>query len=113
MLLDQVDALNTQIGKLTSRIGAIPAAQGIDDDGTAGPCTGTGPSAAVLSPRVIQSGPRSRGGKTGRGNAYLKGVLGEAAAAAARTDTFPACRRHPGLSRYRSTGRRLDHRLPS
>ena len=29
-----------------------------------------------------------RGGKTGKGNPYLKGVLGEAAAAAARTDTF-------------------------
>ena len=43
---------------------------------------------AKLSPRTIQSGPRSRGGKTGKGNPYLKGVLGEAAAAAARTDTF-------------------------
>jgi transposase len=135
MLLDQVDALNAQIGKLTTRIGeliaAIPAAQGIDADGTAGPSAGTGPGAAVLpaaarldeitgigpdgaqaiiaeigldmnrfptaghlvswaklSPRTIQSGPRSRGGKTGKGNPYLKGVLGEAAAAAARTDTF-------------------------
>ena len=29
-----------------------------------------------------------RGGKTGRGNPYRKGALGEAAAAAARTDTF-------------------------
>jgi transposase len=135
MLLDQVDALNAQIGKLTMRIGeliaAIPAAQGVDADGTAGPAAGTGPGAAVLpaaarldevtgigpdgaqaiiaeigldmsrfptaghlvswakiSPRTIQSGPRSRGGKTGKGNPYLKGVLGEAAAAAARTDTF-------------------------
>jgi transposase len=43
---------------------------------------------ARLSPRTIQSGPRSRDGKTGKGNRYLKGVLGEAAAAAARTDTF-------------------------
>jgi transposase len=41
-----------------------------------------------LSPRTIQSGPRSRGGKTGKGNPYLKGVLGQAAAAAAKTDTF-------------------------
>src|SRR5712691_10762805 len=41
-----------------------------------------------LSPRTIQSGPRSRSGKTGKGNPYLKGVLGEAAAAAAKTDTF-------------------------
>ena len=43
---------------------------------------------AKLSPRTIQSGPRSRSGKTGKGNPYLKGTLGGAAAAAARTDTF-------------------------
>jgi hypothetical protein len=43
---------------------------------------------AKLSPRTIQSGPRSRGGKTGKGNPYLKGVLGEVAAAAAKTNTF-------------------------
>ena len=41
-----------------------------------------------LCPRTIQSGPVQRGGKTGKGNPYLKGVLGEAAAVAARTDTF-------------------------
>jgi transposase len=136
MLLDQVDALNAQIAKLTIRIeqliAAIPAAQGIDADGATGPSAGTGPDAAVLpavgrldeitgigpdgaraiiaeigldmnrfptaghlvswaklSPRTIQSGPRSRSGKSGKGNPYLKGILGEAAAAAARTDTFP------------------------
>ena len=43
---------------------------------------------AKLCPRTIQSGPMIRGGKTGKGNPYLKGALGEAAAAAARTDTF-------------------------
>jgi transposase len=43
---------------------------------------------AKLCPRTIQSGPISRGGKTGKGNPYLKGVLGEAAAAAAKTNTF-------------------------
>ena len=43
---------------------------------------------AKLSPRTIQSGPKSRAGKTGKGNPYLKGLLGEAAAAAAKTDTF-------------------------
>jgi transposase len=43
---------------------------------------------AKLSPRTIQSGAKSRGGATGKGNPYLKGVLGEAAAAAARTNTF-------------------------
>ena len=43
---------------------------------------------AKLSPRTIQSGAISRSGRTGKGNPYLKGVLGEAAASAARTDTF-------------------------
>jgi hypothetical protein len=43
---------------------------------------------AKLSPRTIQSGPKTRGGKTGKGNPYLKSVLGEAAAAAAKTNTF-------------------------
>ena len=40
------------------------------------------------SPRTIQSGASNRAGRTGKGNPYLKGVLGEAAAAAAKTDTF-------------------------
>lgn len=43
---------------------------------------------AKLCPRTIQSGPITRGGKTGKGNPYLKGALGEAATAAAKTDTF-------------------------
>lgn len=43
---------------------------------------------ARLCPRTIQSGPVSRAGKTGQGNPYLKGALGEAAAAAAKTNTF-------------------------
>src|SRR6516162_9401163 len=135
MLLDQVDALSAQIGKLTTRIeeliAAIPAAQGVDADGTTGPTAGLGARAPVLpavdrldevtgigreaaqaivaevglhmsvfptpahlvswakiSPRTIQSGARSRTGRTGKGNPYLKGVLGEAAAAAGKTDTF-------------------------
>jgi transposase len=41
-----------------------------------------------LCPRTIQSGSKSRSGKTGKGNPYLKGALGDAAAAAAKTDTF-------------------------
>jgi hypothetical protein len=43
---------------------------------------------AKLCPRTIQSGSRNGSAKAGKGNPYLKGVLGEAAAAAARTDTF-------------------------
>jgi transposase len=43
---------------------------------------------AKLSPRTIQSGARSSSGRTGKGNPYLRAVLGEAAAAASHTDTF-------------------------
>jgi transposase len=43
---------------------------------------------AKLSPRTIQSGATHRAGTTGKGNPYLKGVLGDAAAAAAKTNTF-------------------------
>ena len=39
---------------------------------------------AKLSPRTIQSGAIQRSGKAGKGNPYLKGALGEAAAVAAR-----------------------------
>jgi transposase len=135
MLLDQIDALTAQIGKLTARIGeliaAIPAAQGVDPDGTTGPQAGRAPGSPVLpavdrldeitgigqenaqeviaevgldmtvfptpghlvswakfSPGTVQSGARNRSGPTGKGNPYLRGALGEAAAAAARTDTF-------------------------
>lgn len=41
-----------------------------------------------LCPRTIQSGTMNRSGKTGKGNPYLKGALGTAAATAAKTDTF-------------------------
>ena len=43
---------------------------------------------AKVSPRTIQSGPKRRSGATGKGNPYLKRVLGEAATAAAKTNTF-------------------------
>ena len=43
---------------------------------------------AKLCPRTIQSGPVTRAGKTGKCNPYLKGALGEAAIAAAKTNTF-------------------------
>jgi len=47
---------------------------------------------AKLSPQTIQSGPKTKAGKTGKGNRYLKGVLGEVATAAAKTDTFLGAR---------------------
>src|SRR5512133_2299013 len=43
---------------------------------------------ARLSPRTIQSGATRRAGATGHGNPYLKAALGEAATAAAKTNTF-------------------------
>jgi transposase len=55
---------------------------------------------ARLSPRTIQSGAKRRSGTTGKGNPYLKGVLGEVAAAAAKTDTFLG-------ERYRRLVRRI------
>jgi transposase len=135
ILLDQIDALTGQIGRLTTRIeeliAVIPAAQGVDADGATGPAAGHGEGAPVLpavdrldevtgigresaqaiiaeiglhmsvfptpghlvswakiSPQTVQSGARNRAGRTGKGNSYLKGILGEAAAAAARTNTF-------------------------
>ena len=57
---------------------------------------------AKLSPRTIQSGPRARSGRTGKGNPYSKGALGEPAAAATRTDTFLG-------ERYRRLVRRRGH----
>jgi transposase len=42
---------------------------------------------AKLCPRTIQSGAKSTTGPAGKGNPWLKGALGEAASAAARTDT--------------------------
>ncbi len=52
IILDQIDALTAQIDQLSARVGelieAIPAAQGIDADGTTGPGAGTGPGAPVL-----------------------------------------------------------------
>jgi transposase len=131
MLLNQIDALGTQIGTLTTRIdelladltstvaddaildgGSVPVVTGLDAAQRLAEITGIGPvsaqvvvaeigldmsrfptaahlvSWAKLSPRTIQSGATQRGGKTGKGNPYLKGALGEAAAVAARTDTF-------------------------
>ncbi|MFE3880451.1 transposase [Kitasatospora sp. NPDC059146] len=56
---------------------------------------------AKLCPRTIQSGTKNTTGPAGRGNPWLKGALGEAANAAARTDTFLG-------SRYRRIVKRWD-----
>lgn len=139
ILLDNIDALTAQISALTARIAElidqIPAAQGVNVDGTTGPGAGQQPDAVVLPavkrlaeitglsqataqtiiaeigvdmhrfptsnqlvawarlcPRTVQSGAKSRGAKTGKGNPYLKGTLGQAAAAASHTNTFLGAR---------------------
>ena len=43
---------------------------------------------AGLCPSARQSGPRTRSGKKGQGDAWLRGALGQAATGAARTATF-------------------------
>jgi hypothetical protein len=43
---------------------------------------------AGLCPSARQSGPRTRAGKKGQGDRYLRGSLGQAAIGAARTATF-------------------------
>jgi transposase len=130
ILLDQIDALSTQIDQLTTTIdGAIAAISdgrtephavaGGDPPALSHPTIGRlseipGISAHLaqsiiaevgfdmtvfrtaghlvswtkLAPRTIQSGARKRGGKTGKGNPYLKGALTRAAASAAKTNTF-------------------------
>ena len=148
MLLDQIDALTAQVATLTTRIeeliGAIPAAQGVDADGTAG---GVGPDPLVLpavwrlaeipglttelacqvigetgldmsrfptaahlvswaglAPVANQSGPRTRKGKKGQGDSYLRGFCTQAATGAALTDTFLG-ERHRRIARKRGPGR--------
>jgi transposase len=150
ILLDQIDALTAQIGQLDTRIGeliaAIPAAWGVDADGSTGPAAGTSPGAVILPavarldeitgcgliaaraviaevgldmtvfgsaarlvswarrcPQARQSGKKNTQAPPGKGNGYLGGVLGEIAAAAARTDTFLG-------ERYRRIARRRGKR---
>jgi transposase len=135
LLLEQIAFLDDRIARLSARAAelaaAMPAAWGINADGTTGPDAGTGPDAPALNavarlaqipgiredqartiiaetgldmsrfptaghlvswaglcPSARQSGPRTRAGKKGQGNAYLRGALGQAAIGAAGTDTF-------------------------
>jgi transposase len=141
LLLDQIAVLDGKISQLNARIeqmvAAIPAAWGINADGTTGPEAGTDPDAAVLPaaarlaeipgvspmltrasiaevgldmarfptaghlvswaglcPSARQSGTRTRAGKKGQGNGYLRASLGQAAIGAARTATFLGERYH-------------------
>jgi len=67
---------------------------------------------AALGPPRLQSGPKGRSAKPGKGNRYLRGVLGEVAAGVARTDTFLG-ERYGRLVRRRGKQRALDGISPS
>ena len=84
----------TGIGRVAAQ--TIIAEVGLDM--TQFPTAGHLVSWAKLTPARCSPG-HARGGRTGKGNPYLKGVLGEAAAAAGRTDTFLG-------ERYRRLARR-------
>ncbi|MHB1845919.1 MAG: IS110 family RNA-guided transposase [Deltaproteobacteria bacterium] len=86
-VLERLDEV-TGIGRPAAQ--AIVAEVGLDMGQF--PTPGHLVSWAKRAPRTVQSGPRSRGAKTGKGNPYLAGALGEAAAAAAKTDTFLGAR---------------------
>ena len=151
LLLDQITSLDAKIARLGARAAelaaAMPAAWGINADGTTGPGAGTGPDAPVLNavarlagipgvsedlaraiiaetgldmsrfptaahlvswaglcPSARQSGPRTRAGKKGRGDTWLRGSLGQAAIGAARTATFLGERYHR-IARRRGKGK--------
>lgn len=55
---------------------------------------------AKTSPRTVQSGRKTKGAPTGKGNPYLKAALGQMATGAAKTDTFLG-------ARYRRLVRRM------
>ena len=84
--LSAIDRLDEIPGIARNTAHTIIAEIGLDM--RAFPTPGHLVSWAKLSPRTIQSGARNRTGKTGKGNPYLKGALGHAAASAARTNTF-------------------------
>ena len=113
MMLARIDALTTQIDTLTTRIGeaiapfaaqvaqldeipgiGITAAQDllaeIGTDMSRFPDAGHLVSWAKFAPKARQSAGRSKAASTGKGNPWLGGTLGEAAAGAARTKTFLA-----------------------
>ncbi len=144
ILLDQIDRLDTEIAKLTTRIGQVlhdidpPSQPGGDGGGdtpvpdarqrlaeipgintesaqliiaeigldmTRFPTAAHLVSWAKLCPRTIQSGTSLTAGKTGKGNPYLKGALGMAAATIARGKGTFLSERYRRLVKRRGKGK--------
>ena len=85
LLLGLADRLDEITG-----VGAVNARVLIAELGTSPsqfPTPGHAAGWARLTPRTWQSGETARPGRTGKGNPYLRGALGQSAMAAARTDT--------------------------
>lgn len=82
-VIDRLDEI-PGIGRNAAHI--IIAEIGLDM--TRFPTAGHLVSWAKLCPATVQSGAKTKAGKTGHGDRYLKGVIGEVATAAAKTDTF-------------------------
>jgi transposase len=81
-LADRLDEI-TGIGAINARV--LIAELGTDPSQF--PTPGHAAGWARLTPRTRQSGDTARPGRTGKGNRYLRGALGQAAMTAARTDT--------------------------
>ena len=115
MMVDRVNALTAQIDQLTARIetaiapfaaqvaqldeipgiGITTAQEILAETGTdmsRFPTPGHLVSWAKFAPKARQSAGRSKAAATGKGNPWLGGTIGEAAAGAARTSTFLAAR---------------------
>jgi transposase len=81
-LVERLDEI-TGIGECNARV--IIAELGTDPSQF--PTPGHAAAWARLTPRTNQSGETDRPGRTGKGNRYLRGALGQAAMTAAKTDT--------------------------
>ena len=81
--------LATRLEEITG-VGAVNGRALIAELGTGSsqfPTPGHAAGWARLTPRSQQSGETAKPGRTGKGNRYLRGALGQAAMTAARTDT--------------------------
>ncbi len=77
--LDEITGVGTVNGRaLIAELGTDPSQF---------PTPGHAAGWARLTPRSRQSGETAKPGRTGKGNRYIRGALGQAAMTAARTDT--------------------------